>query len=69
MFKKPPSVKNLSVLRSSDRKRVIQQIIDSFHLESLDTETRNGLLPEGAQVSTPFSLVLTIITNSVLLVC
>jgi hypothetical protein len=53
MFKKPPSIKSLSVLRSSDRKKAIHQIVESFGLEDLDVQTRNSLLPEGAQVS-PF---------------
>ena len=50
MFKKPPNVKNLSVLRSSDRKKIIQQIVHTFSLENIDLETRNALLPDGAQV-------------------
>jgi hypothetical protein len=50
MFKKPPSVKNLSVLRSSDRKKIVQQIIQSYHLEEVDAETKKLLLPDGAQV-------------------
>jgi hypothetical protein len=50
MFKKPPNVKNLSVLRASDRKKVIQQIILSFNLKDLDSHTKSSLLPEGAQV-------------------
>jgi Pre-PUA-like domain len=53
MFKKPPSVKNLSVLRSSDRKGIIQQIVQSFNLEDLDQQSKNSLLPEGAQVQPP----------------
>jgi hypothetical protein len=51
MFKKPPSIKNLSVLRSSDRKKIVQQIIQSYSLQDADsTEIRNALLPDGAQV-------------------
>src|SRR5579863_1925970 len=50
MFKKQPSVKNHSVLRSSDRKKIIQQIIHSFSLEDIDQEAKNALLPDGAQV-------------------
>jgi hypothetical protein len=50
MFKRPASVKNLSVLRSSDRKKIIQQVLQSFNLETLDSDAKNSLLPEGAQV-------------------
>ena len=50
MFKKPPNVKNLSALRSSDRKKIIQQIIQQFNLENIDQEARITLLPDGAQV-------------------
>jgi hypothetical protein len=51
MFKKPPSVKNLSVLRSSDRKKIIHQIIQAYQLEDGDSaEAKNTLLPDGAQV-------------------
>jgi Pre-PUA-like domain len=51
MFKKPPNIKNLSVLRSSDRKKIIQQIIQSYNLQGIiDTEDKNTLLPDGAQV-------------------
>jgi hypothetical protein len=57
MFKKPPTVKNLSVLRSSDRKKVLHQIILDFGLDSLSQDAKNNLLPEGAQVS-PSSNVL-----------
>lgn len=56
MFKKPPNVKNFSVLRSSDRKKIIQQIGHSFYIDNLDSEAKNGLLPEGAQVSIPVLL-------------
>jgi hypothetical protein len=51
MFKKPPTVKTLSVLRSSDRKKVVHQIILDFGLDSLSQDAKNSLLPEGAQVS------------------
>jgi hypothetical protein len=50
MFRKAPHVKNLSVLRSTDRKKTIQQIVQLYHLQHVDPETRNSLLPEGAQV-------------------
>ena len=53
MFKKPPNVKNLSVLRSSDRKKIIQQILQQFNLENVDQEAKNTLLPDGAQVCFP----------------
>ncbi len=53
MFKKPPNVKNLSVLRSSDRKKITQQIIQQFYLENVDEEAKNALLPDGAQVCIP----------------
>jgi hypothetical protein len=54
MFKKAPSIKNLSVLRSSDRKKTLQQIVQSLALEDLDAQTRNSLLPDGAQVLFPW---------------
>jgi hypothetical protein len=57
MFKKPPTVKNLSVLRSSDRKKVLHQIILDFGLDSLSQDAKNSLLPEGAQVSPPSTLL------------
>jgi hypothetical protein len=50
MFKKAPKVKNLSVLRSSDRKKIIQEIVHEFSLDHFDAEAKNGLLPDGAQV-------------------
>ena len=53
MFKKPPNVKNLSVLRSSDRKKIIQRIIQQFNLDNIDEEARNALLPDCAQVCIP----------------
>jgi hypothetical protein len=53
MFRKPPHVKNLSVLRSSDRKKIIQQIALFYRLEDADSEAKNSLLPDGAQVQSP----------------
>jgi hypothetical protein len=53
MFRKPPHVKNLSVLRSSDRKKIIQQIALFYRLEDADFEAKNSLLPDGAQVQSP----------------
>ena len=50
MFKKPPNVKNISALRSSDRKKIIQQIVQSYSLDHLDPAAKNALLPDGAQV-------------------
>jgi hypothetical protein len=50
MFRKPPHVKNLSVLRSSDRKKIIQQLAHLYRLDEADSETKNSLLPDGAQV-------------------
>jgi Pre-PUA-like domain len=56
MFKKAPSVKSLSVLRSSDRKKIIQEITRLYAVEGSDSaEVRNTLLPEGAQVGTSSS--------------
>ena len=50
MFKRSPSVKSLSVLRSSDRKKVLHQIILDFGLAHLDQDAKNSLLPDGTQV-------------------
>lgn len=50
MFKKRPNVKNLSVIRSSERKKVIQHITRLYGLEDIDQDTKNSILPEGAQV-------------------
>jgi Pre-PUA-like domain len=63
MFKKPPTVKNLSVLRSSDRKKVLHQIVHDFGLDSLSQDAKNSLLPDGAQVSLQSTLVPEMTTN------
>jgi hypothetical protein len=47
MFKKPGTVKNLSVLRSTDRKKVVQSIVEFY---GWSDEIKAALLPEGAQV-------------------
>ncbi|KAF8468395.1 eukaryotic translation initiation factor SUI1 family protein [Kalaharituber pfeilii] len=56
MFKKKPQLKPYTVVRSSDRRKIAQSIIDEFHpplpqsqdTESTLTELRNSLLPDEA---------------------
>ena len=67
MFKRPASVKNLSVLRSSDRKKIIQQVSQSFSLETLDSDAKNSLLPEGAQVYIPADHCLLLLLTDIVL--
>ncbi|KAJ5561832.1 Translation initiation factor SUI1 [Penicillium sp. DV-2018c] len=65
MFKKKPTIKNLSPLRSSDRRKIADQIIKEYQISvpsntseadtsaptSSLTEIRNSLLPENTQTA------------------
>ncbi|MCJ1358900.1 MAG: hypothetical protein MMC33_008900 [Icmadophila ericetorum] len=65
MFRKKPNIKNLAPLRSSDRRRIADKIIEDFQLEVEEVQNeegqtntelgvgalRNSLLPDGCQTA------------------